>query len=151
MKWWNVIYCTISWERPPYCCLCRESMIKYARKWYPMAHCEYSCVCLWVNVSVHMVVGGIQAGVSLRRSLDGDTSALMMSLYTLTRIIVVRIATAFTVSVSSPAKCPLGWRGALSERPSCPFLFLNLFIFPFLSFLYWRIRQLIYSHTLIHF
>jgi len=60
-----------------------------------------------VNVSVHMVVGGLQAGVSLRRTMDGDTSVLVMSL-SLTRVIVVLIATAFTVSISSPAKHPLG-------------------------------------------
>ncbi len=124
-----------SWGIAFYCCLCFESMIKYARTLCPMAHREYACVCLCVNVSVHTIVGGIQAGVSPRRSVDGDMSASVMSLLADEGYCGTHSNSFHSLS-QFPRKAPTWLEGGLSERPSCPFLFLNLFLLAFHSFVY---------------
>ncbi len=91
----------------------------------------YACV----NVSVHMIVGGIHAGVSLRRSVDGDTSASVMSLLADEGYCGAH-SNSFHGLSQLPRKAPTWLERSLSERLSCPFLILNLFLFPFHSFLY---------------
>ncbi len=92
-------------------------MIKYARTLCPMAHREYACVCLCVNVSVHTIVGGIQAGVSPRRSVDGDMSASVMSLLADEGYCGTHSNSFHSLS-QFPRKVPTWLEGGLSERPS---------------------------------
>lgn len=98
-----------------------------------MAHCEYSYVCLCVNVSVHMVVGGIQAGVSLRRSLDGDTSASMMSLHTDEGYCGAHSNSFYSLS-QLPRKAPTQLEGGTVRKTQLPLTLSQSFYFPFSFF-----------------
>lgn len=98
-----------------------------------MAHCEYSCVCLCVNVSVDMVVGGIQAGVSLRRSLDGGTSASMMSLHTDEGYCGAHSNSFYSLS-QLPRKAPTWLEGGTVRKTQLPLTLSQSFYFPFSFF-----------------
>lgn len=152
MKSLNVKDGTVSWGRPFYCCLCCESMINYARTLCPIAQ-SWIFMRMCINVSVHTIVGGIQAGVSLRHSVDGDTSASVMSLLADEGYCGVHSNSYHGLS-QLPRKAPTWLEGGVTETPSCPCLFLNLFLFPFHSFLYqntgdetWYIATLPFTHA----